>query len=737
MRIEKIILQKLIVAAAIMMAAATCAAAQYKPIPGYIRVNPGFEFRNDINTHLWGAAPIAPRIGGEGSALSQGQSHLTYLAAADRSYAMDGNKLTGLAAGTTNGDGLNCGQSGASVATLQSGLNGAAIPQSFGTVSGSTSATTGDSHSNTTLDGVANTSGWSVGMGAEIIGVGPTAAAPAPTVAAPTAVCTGNCVATYRYKCSALDARGGLSPASALTAAVANAATLGFVSGATISPSAGNFNWIRITEVKGVEAYVCWATSNGSSTWRMLPPEEASADRKGNTWIRDIGLTAREPNLPGSPPRSATADNLYTRITAINGATFSLANAATQTVARAKIYHDDGVLINAALAASSQVDLPAATYAVSEPIAIGAVGGASNGAVLKGVGQFSSVLQATDGLGPEPIIHCENCSRPTFRQLAIQGDAASVPIAGIQSDVNNPVGTNGGVGRGTVEDVRMTTTASNTLWDGIALTAQAGYDENNEQWDIGGGVRIANVIRAGMLTDHFNALLQKIDGAEIAGGLCGLMTLGGGSFQIINGNIGGMTAAYDYDFCVDRGGYSFDPFVVLAPRIESSSNLVRIDPNAAANTVGYVAFRYDGTVFHTGTGDAAIVDDESTSVGIAGVNGGFGEGLPRTAVIIDAPNSFLIGGRYSIVNLTCTAPFDLSDITWSHSPSISGCTPYGTSASGINISTFVPPTATFATLGKPPNGAINYCSNCTISNPCSSGGAGAIAKRLNGVWVCN
>jgi len=43
----------------------------------------------------------------------------------------------------------------------------------------------------------------------------------------------------------------------------------------------------------------------------------------------------------------------------------------------------------------------------------------------------------------------------------------------------------------------------------------------------------------------------------------------------------------------------------------------------------------------------------------------------------------------------------------------------------------------FATLGTPPNGTFTYCSNCTVANPCASGGTGAFAKRLNGVWVCN
>ena len=42
-----------------------------------------------------------------------------------------------------------------------------------------------------------------------------------------------------------------------------------------------------------------------------------------------------------------------------------------------------------------------------------------------------------------------------------------------------------------------------------------------------------------------------------------------------------------------------------------------------------------------------------------------------------------------------------------------------------------------ASLGTPSNGTVVYCSDCTIANPCASGGTGALAKRLNGVWVCN
>jgi hypothetical protein len=35
------------------------------------------------------------------------------------------------------------------------------------------------------------------------------------------------------------------------------------------------------------------------------------------------------------------------------------------------------------------------------------------------------------------------------------------------------------------------------------------------------------------------------------------------------------------------------------------------------------------------------------------------------------------------------------------------------------------------------NGQMIYCSDCTIANPCAAAGTGALAKRLNGVNVCN
>jgi hypothetical protein len=70
-------------------------------------------------------------------------------------------------------------------------------------------------------------------------------------------------------------------------------------------------------------------------------------------------------------------------------------------------------------------------------------------------------------------------------------------------------------------------------------------------------------------------------------------------------------------------------------------------------------------------------------------------------------------------------------------------TPFGSGASsslsslGLSGGIFnITPTA-FAALPVAANGTLRYCSDCTIANPCAGSGTGAIAKRLNSVWVCN
>jgi len=70
-------------------------------------------------------------------------------------------------------------------------------------------------------------------------------------------------------------------------------------------------------------------------------------------------------------------------------------------------------------------------------------------------------------------------------------------------------------------------------------------------------------------------------------------------------------------------------------------------------------------------------------------------------------------------------------------PGIQVSAAVGGNTQGIIITRGDGTTCTQAQLGAATNGSMIYCGDCTIANPCAGGGTGAIAKRLNGVWVCN
>jgi hypothetical protein len=55
----------------------------------------------------------------------------------------------------------------------------------------------------------------------------------------------------------------------------------------------------------------------------------------------------------------------------------------------------------------------------------------------------------------------------------------------------------------------------------------------------------------------------------------------------------------------------------------------------------------------------------------------------------------------------------------------------------LGSSNFTGLPTTASGLAGAANGTLYYCSDCQQTNPCNSGGNGAIAKRINSVWVCN
>jgi hypothetical protein len=136
-------------ALALWAAAVTVAHAQFRPIPNYVGIGAGAQFRNDVNNHLSGAAAVAPRIvslplaqlpteqdgqeywcsncqqtnpcrgSGPGALAlgSQGQWSCTSGATLPNGFPLSTNvtaaahRIQGLAANSTPGDALSQGQS--------------------------------------------------------------------------------------------------------------------------------------------------------------------------------------------------------------------------------------------------------------------------------------------------------------------------------------------------------------------------------------------------------------------------------------------------------------------------------------------------------------------------------------------------------------------------------------------------------------------------------------------------
>jgi hypothetical protein len=111
--------------------------------------------------------------------------------------------------------------------------------------------------------------------------------------------------------------------------------------------------------------------------------------------------------------------------------------------------------------------------------------------------------------------------------------------------------------------------------------------------------------------------------------------------------------------------------------------------------------------------------------------------------------TYVNGLARDIVNGSCSNMVTVPP-TATASPFANNCNGFGPSgtvagsASSSSLSSMglssgvltITPSA-FAALPAAANGTLRYCSDCTIANPCVGGGTGAIAKRLNSVWVCN
>jgi len=145
--------------------------------------------------------------------------------------------------------------------------------------------------------------------------------------------------------------------------------------------------------------------------------------------------------------------------------------------------------------------------------------------------------------------------------------------------------------------------------------------------------------------------------------------------------------------------------------------------NGAIWTGGYCELNENGLT------QAGQLCAKISSVGNVTITGVFLNGRSTANYLIsDAGSNSVIKGNFldacGIAGIDRTAFNSVSDI--SPIQTLDAC--------NLTMNTVGIPAAS---LGTPPNGIIQYCPDCTITNPCAGGGTGALAKRLNNAWVCN
>lgn len=136
------------------------------------------------------------------------------------------------------------------------------------------------------------------------------------------------------------------------------------------------------------------------------------------------------------------------------------------------------------------------------------------------------------------------------------------------------------------------------------------------------------------------------------------------------------------------------------------------------------------TLGNTGTAYGTFSSVESDYGTVTTAYGSYAQTTGGAPGVITTAYGSYVGSMYG----TTKWSFYASDATAPSFFAGSTTTPTVNYTTKINGSGF-----TFSNIGTTltANGDMAYCTDCTIANPCASGGTGALAKRLNGVNVCN
>lgn len=179
--------------------------------------------------------------------------------------------------------------------------------------------------------------------------------------------------------------------------------------------------------------------------------------------------------------------------------------------------------------------------------------------------------------------------------------------------------------------------------------------------------------------------------------------------------------------------------------------------NAAGDvsTTGRIRLGNTGSInWRNAAGTADVIGisvnaSDNITIGASGASTFFGGTIVGAGTFIMTSSGTAAAGAIRLVNNTNIAwrnAGNTADITFgatssdtlsSSHPIGATCLAIGTSCASTDTNLMRFNDKTFAQLGTPANGTLVYCSDCTFANPCASGGTGAFAKRLNGIWRCD
>jgi hypothetical protein len=293
--------------------------------------------------------------------------------------------------------------------------------------------------------------------------------------------------------------------------------------------------------------------------------------------------------------------------------------------------------------------------------------------------------------------------------------------------------TNSGMQNGVIEDTKISGFGQGVLFGGFGGSWGVVFQNDSFSWNTSGLVINTS---AGIENIH-------VTGGRFAANGRAFQVLGTGPVDMyikgiscdsntvlcFDGTVQGPFLSMEQIHFENLGGSSFPPNYVNTSGITiiNSSNITD-DTSTGTCPNGYW-FKF--------TGAYAAMSDDTFFTGGRTCNAG------SSAILDNAGVSYLKVLNQTPSSLTTVIGSSLTNNTLTNLSTQSGGTqPPNTFFGGIILGPGVGNPLSFnatlfAALVSAPNGTVLYCSDCTIANPCAGGGTGALAKRLNGVWVCN